>query len=218
MNIEQAKHAICEWSKKMTRDGIVSGNYGFLSHRVGNSMVITPKGVDLETCTPRDLVVVSLDDLSANKKDSSFSEQILHANIYKKKKQFQVLVHSHSLNIMTASKAGKTVYPMLDDVPQLVGASIKVAPYSSAMDKKDIKQVIKALNRRSGVLISNNGAICGAVNFDDAYAIAKVTDKGCQAVIETSFLGGGIKINWVEAHLMRLIYTLSYSKADAKNR
>lgn len=218
MNITEGKEYLCQWARLLAEDGTVPKAGGIMSCRAGDKMIITTAGMDLAAAVPENLVVVDIAAGTLEEGTSLPEAASLHAAIYGKKTKFSVLIHTEQPNIMTSSRAGKTVYPMLDDLAQIAGATVRVADYSVPTDRKTIRSVLGALKRRSGALLKNHGAICGAGNFDDAQAVAQVMEKGCKTFIETSFLGGGVKINALECNLMRFVYVLKYSKADETNR
>ena len=215
MNTEEIKINICNWAGKFLESGILSEGKGYLSFRFEDKMYITA-GNDLSKVNESNIAEVNIEDakvIGNVQPDEIFK---LHAGIYKKTK-FNALVHSYQPNTLTSSQAGQTVYPLLDDLAQIAGPTVRVARFSLSDIEASVKPAIKGLKRRSAVLLKDNGAICGAGNFDDAGAVALVLEKGCKAFIESSFLGGGIKINFIEANLMRFVYQLKYSKANETN-
>lgn len=218
MNITEAKEYLCQWARVLAEDGTVPKAGGIMSCRADDKMVITTAGIDLGKAMPENLAVVDI--ATGNLEEGTILPEAasLHAAIYGKKKKFSALIHTEQLNVLTSSRAGKTIYPMLDDLAQIAGATVRVAEYRLIGEKKAIRSVLRALKRRSGALLKDHGAICGAGNFDDAHAVAQVMEKGCKTFIETSFLGGGVKINALECNLMRFVYVLKYSKADETNR
>ncbi len=218
MNVTEAKKYLCQWASRLVEEGIVPSEGGIMSCRADDKMVITFEGMNIAACTPENLVVVDLATGGSEEGLVASQAAPLHSAIYRSKKKFNALIHTNQLNVMTSSRAGKTVYPMLDDLAQIAGATVRVADYALPVEASTVKSVLKALKRRSGALLKDNGAICGAGNFDDAHAVAQVLEKGCKTFIETSFLGGGIKINALECNLMRFVYVLKYSKADETNR
>ena len=218
MNLTEAKEYLCTWAAALAADGTVPAEGGIMSCRAGDKMVITTSGMNLAKAVPGNLAVVDVATGRLEEGSVLPEAAALHAAVYQKKKKFHAIIHSGQPNIMTSSRAGKTVYPMLDDLAQIAGATVRVAEYSEPVEKKTIKAVLWGLKRRSGVLLKNNGALCAAGNFDDAHAVAQVMEKGCKTFIETSFLGGGVKINALECNLMRFVYVLKYSKADETNR
>ena len=218
MNTTEAKEYLCRWSRILTEDGTVPAKGGIMSCRAHDKMVITTTGVNLAKAIPENLAVVDIATGALEEGTILPEAAFLHAAVYRKKKKFSALIHTEQPNIMTSSRAGKTVYPMLDDLAQIAGATVRVAEYQPSDKKKTVRSVLHALKRRSGALLKDRGAICGAGNFDDAHAVAQVMEKGCKTFIETSFLGGGVKIVAWECNLMRFVYVLKYSKADETNR
>ena len=219
MNIQEAKEYLCQWSAPLVEEEIVSKEAGIMSCRAGGAMVITPAKGNPAELSAGGLSVIDLETGEKIEGPEPNPAAELHRAIYNKKKKFNALIHSEQQNVMTSSRAGKTVYPMLDDLAQIAGATVRVAEeYKLPPDAKIVKSVMRALKRRSGALLKDHGAICCAGNFDDAHAVAQVMEKGCKTFIETTFLGGGVKINDLECNLMRFVYVLKYSKADETNR
>ena len=217
MNTEEARKYISEWSALMYKKGVITDDTGSISVRAGEVMVITQDGCSFKKCKPEDLAVVRIDSSEIIGDVKPASDYRLHAAVYRKK-NCNAAIHTGLLNITTASKAGNTVYPMLDDMAQIVGTSAKVADYNPGPTDSQIKGILKALHWRSGVLLSGHGGFCIGSDIDDAYAVCQVLEKGCKSFIETAFLGGGHTINKVETALMRLVYVMKYSKASSTNR
>jgi hypothetical protein len=115
---------------------------------------------------------------------------------------------------LTAAAAGREVPPLLDDFAQLVGVSARAVQGKKA-DPRFPLQILRGLKRRNAVLIPEWGGLCAAASFDDALAVVQVLEKGCRAHIDSAFLGGGFRINPVEAWLMRMVYKYKYSKMKA---
>jgi L-fuculose-phosphate aldolase len=137
--------------------------------------------------------------------------QRLHCCIYQQRTDVKVVITSQLPYTLTAAFAGRKILPMLDDFAQLVGVTAKVVQGKIA-DPRFPSKVLKGLKRRNAVLIPQWGGLCAAAAFDDALAVVQVLEKGCRAQIDSSFLGGGFRINPVEAWLMRMVYKHKYSK------
>jgi hypothetical protein len=136
--------------------------------------------------------------------------QRLHRFIYQRRADVTVLITSRLPYTLTAAQAGRVVPPLLDDFAQLVGVTARVVGEEKA-DPRFIHRVLKGLRRRNAVLIPDWGGLCAAASFDDALAVVQVLEKGCRAYIDSAFLGGGFRINPVEAWLMRLVYKYQYA-------
>ncbi len=138
----------------------------------------------------------------------------LHCFIYQKRTDVKVLITSRLPYTLTAAQAGREVPPLLDDFAQLVGVTARVVQGEKAGPRFP-SRVLKGLKRRNAVLIPQWGGLCAAASFDDALAVVQVLEKGCRAHIDSAFLGGGYRINPVEAWLMRVVYKYKYSKMKA---
>lgn len=114
--------------------------------------------------------------------------------------------------VRAAARAGGTVFPMVDDLAQLIGPTLRVAQVASPADSV---RVARALQRRSAVLIPGLGCLCVGDDASEAEATAMVAEKGCRVAIESSYLGGGHRISWLETLLMRFIFLAKYSKKAA---
>jgi hypothetical protein len=140
--------------------------------------------------------------------------QRLHCCIYRQRADVKVLITSRLPYTLTAARAGREVPPLLDDFAQMVGVTARVVQGEKAGPRFPYR-VLKGLKRRNAVLIPDWGGLCAAASFDDALAVVQVLEKGCRAHIDSAFLGGGYRINAVEAWLMRMVYKYKYSKMKA---
>lgn len=140
----------------------------------------------------------------------------LHRTIYKKRADVNYIVHNTSAEVMAMSKKGKTLKPLLDDLAQLCGATVKHAAFNPNNTLKTAKKVAKALKGRNAVLLDNNGALCVAASEYDATAVEHVLEKGCKTQVGADLFGSAKPINPIETRLMRFIYLQKYSKQASK--
>ncbi len=100
------------------------------------------------------------------------------------------------------SARGKTLYPIVDDLAQIAGVSLRcVRPVPEALEK--------ALKGRDAVLIKGCGALCLGRSFDDAQAVSMILRKDCAAALYVGSLRG---MAYGDALLQRLVYVKKYSK------
>jgi len=217
--IEQAKKIVCDAGKRLKTSGLVAGTWGNISQRVDKTtMVITPSGVNYETATPDDMVVVKFEGKKPEykSKHKPSSELKLHIAIYLERKSINSIVHVHSMNASTVAAARREVPPILDDMVQIIGPTIRVAEYALPSTSKIVKKTMKALKGRNAALMANHGAICLGRTMDETFATCEILEKTCKAFIEAEFLGGAKSINKFEAHFMHQYYLRKYSKQSKK--
>jgi len=217
MDLKEAKTRVCEAGKQLLKKGYVSGTWGNISVRLDDSiMVITPSGREYEDMTPEDIVAVNYHDLSYQGDIKPSSELKLHAEIYKTRSKIHAVIHTHQMNASTVAAARREVPPILDDMAQIIGPTVRVADYALPNTKKITKATVKALRGRFAALMANHGAVCIGRDLREAFVVCEVLEKSCKAFIEAEFLGGAKGINRFEAHLMHQYFLMKYSKQKKK--
>ncbi len=161
-----------------------------------------------------DAIMIDLDTgkpLDKSADYPAFTE--LHAEIYKKRKDVNAIVHSKETATLELSKTGLTIKPFLDDFAQIVGVSLKTAEYNTNNRLKSAKKAVKKMKHRDALMIKHNGAVCVGSSMEEAEAVKLVAEKGCKSFVAASSYGREDKyINPLECTLMRVIYKTKYSK------
>ena len=217
--IEGIRQEIIEGGLRLVKEGLVARTWGNISIRVNEThMLITPSGRTYEDLTPEDIVLVNYHTSKHEGTIKPSSEKELHCEIYRTRKKINAVVHTHQMNASTVAAAQREVPPILDDMAQIIGPSVRVAAYALPSTKKITKRTVSALKGRNAALMANHGAVCVGRDLDEAFVVCQVLEKACKAFIEAEFLGGAKSINKFEAHLMHQIYIRKYSREADKNR
>ncbi len=213
------RKALVEAGLKLIEQGLVSRTWGNISIKVNDTeMLITPSGKFYEDLTPADMVLVNFvtNQFNPNGVQPS-SEFKMHSGIYKDRKEFKAIIHTHQMNASTCAAARREVPPILDDLAQIIGPSVRVAKYATPSTKKIVRETVKAMRGRNAALMANHGAVCAGRDLDEAFVVCQVLEKACKAFIEAEFLGGAKHINKFEAWAMHQLYIKKYSKLANKN-
>lgn len=115
-------------------------------------------------------------------------------------------VESHPAVLATAAQ-GKTLRPALDDMAQIIGTSVRCA-------KNDATAIMNAMKGRNAVLVPGIGAVCMAEDESDLSAIASILRKGCMTALYAKTCGAKA-LGWFDCLLMRVVYTMKYSRRKA---
>jgi L-fuculose-phosphate aldolase len=208
-----ARSVVCEAGKRLLRENLVSGTWGNLSLRLdAEYMVITPSGKPYESLSPEDMVLVNYKTLIWNSENKPSSELKLHAAVYMERKDINAVIHTHQPSASTVAAARREVPPILDDMAQIIGPSVRVADYALPNTKKIVRKTLIALRGRNAALMANHGAVCIGRDIEEAFVVCQVLEKACRVFIEAEFLGGAKAISPVEAWIMHKYYLLKYSK------
>jgi L-fuculose-phosphate aldolase len=218
-NLDQIRQEIIEGGLRLVREGLVARTWGNISIRVDDThMLITPSGRTYETLTTEDIVMVNYHTSAYEGPVKPSSEKELHCEIYRTRKDVHAVIHTHQMNASTVAAARREVPPILDDMAQIIGPTVRVAVYALPSTKKITKKTVQALKGRKAALMANHGAVCVGKDLDEAFVVCQILEKACKAFIEAEFLGGAKSISKFEAHLMHQIYLRKYSNEADKNR
>lgn len=218
-NLKNKKEQILEGGSRLLKEGLVARTWGNISIRVDDThMLITPSGRPYEELTTEDIVLVNYHTSRYEGNIKPSSEKELHCEIYRTRKNVNAVIHTHQMNASTVAAAQREVPPILDDMAQIIGPTVRVADYALPSTKKITKKTVHALKGRNAALMANHGAVCVGRDLDEAFVVCQVLEKACKAFIEAEFLGGAKSINKFEAHLMHQIYLKKYSAQAKKNK
>lgn len=220
MQYQKEREALVNAGLKLVEQGLVSRTWGNISVKVNEEeMLITPSGKFYQDLRPEDMVLINIKTHEYNKNGiKPSSEYKLHSGLYKDRKEFNAIIHTHQMNASTCAAARREVPAVLDDLAQIVGPSVRCADYALPSTKKIVKATVKAMRGRNAALMANHGAVCAGRDLDEAFVVCQVLEKGCKAFIEAEFLGGAKHINQFEAWAMHQIYLKKYSKMAKKNK
>ena len=201
--LSRIRQQVIEGGLRLVKEGLVARTWGNISIRIDeNQMLITPSGRSYEDLTLEDIVLVNYHTSKHEGAIKPSSEKELHCEIYRTRKKIHAVIHTHQMNASTVAAAHREVPPILDDMAQIIGPSVRVAEYALPSTKKITKKTVSALKGRNAALMANHGAVCVGRNLEEAFVVCQVLEKACKAFIEAEFLGGAKSINKFEAHLM----------------
>jgi len=212
MSEAEAREAVRAAGVALVGEGLVAGTWGNVSVRLGDSlMAITPSGADYLLMKAEDIMLVDLGTGEARGGLPS-TEKELHREIYLRRAEIGAVVHTHSMSACTVAAARREVPPILDDLAQIVGPSLRVAAYGLPGSGKMRRAALKALKGRMAALLANHGALALGRNLAEAMTCARIVEKGCRAFIEAEFLGGAKSVGVFDAALMHRHYLETYSR------
>lgn len=219
IDLDALKNVVMESGIKLLNEGLVSRTWGNVSLRIDeNNMLITPSGRNYNDLILDDIVLVNYHTSKYEGTIKPSSEKELHCEIYRTRKEINAVIHTHQMNASTVAAARREVPPILDDMAQIIGPSVRCADYALPSTKRIVTKTVKALRGRMAALMANHGAVCIGRDIDEAFVVCQVLEKACKAFIEAEFLGGAKGINTFEAHLMHQVYLRKYSKMAKKNK
>jgi len=147
----------------------VMGSAGNLSARVGEQMLITPRGCRLEAVDPATCVPVTLADGEvgdAPEGVKASSEAPLHRAVYAATGA-GAIVHTHATYSVVMSTLVDEI-PPVHYVTTQFGGKVRVAPYATFGSDELAANVAAALDGRRAALLANHGTVAIADTVEEA--------------------------------------------------
>jgi L-fuculose-phosphate aldolase len=213
MNISEIKQAVYEAGIRMSDMGLVAGTWGNISARVDeNYMVVTPSGMNYHTLKPENMVVVNIKDLSYEGNLKPSVETPLHAAVYKKRPTINAVIHNHSTNACVVAAAQREIPPILDDMVQIIGGSLRVAKYALPGTDELVDYAMDKLEGRNAVLLANHGPVCLGRSIEEAFVTCLVVEKAARVFIDSQALGGAVCLKDEDVEFMHKFFLEKYGQ------
>lgn len=193
MNNRKYKEKIINGLKYLEGKKINNSAEGNLSIRSKNGFYISPSGLTPKEMKYEDIAFV---DFNGNFVGSSkpSSEWKMHLSIYKKK-NINVIVHSHSIWASSLSCLRKKIPSFHYMVAEFGGGDIKCSKYATFGSDKIAKNVSLALENRKGCLISNHGQITVGNTIEEAISLCESMEKLSMQYLISKISGGPKLLN-----------------------
>ncbi len=219
MDLEALRKEVIAAGKDLIREGLVTRSWGNISVRVDEDhMLITPSGRTYNDLLPEELILMNFRTYEYEGNVKPSSEFRLHAEVYRQRKDIHAVIHTHQKNASTVAAARREIPPIIDDMAQIIGPSVRVTRYTIAGTRKFAKRAVKMLKGRKAALLANHGALCAGRTLQEAFVVSQILEKAAGALIEASFLGGAKPISKINATVMHQMYLKKYSKLEQSNR
>ncbi|WP_320120890.1 class II aldolase/adducin family protein [uncultured Sphaerochaeta sp.] len=182
MELQEAKQAVLEATKKLVASQLVARTWGNISCRVGEEhFLITPSGKSYEHLTEDQLVLVSLEGLAYTGSLKPSSEKGIHALVYRTHPQVNCVIHTHQEMASLMSLVGNDL-SISDEWRELLGEIIPTSRYGLPGTKALMNQVGRILKGYASpaVLMANHGALCFGSSPQEAFSIAEALEGVCK--------------------------------------
>ncbi|PKM74103.1 MAG: class II aldolase [Firmicutes bacterium HGW-Firmicutes-16] len=186
------REVIVEAGKKLINEGFTVETWGNISVRDENGLVyITPSGMDYETCTVDDIVILTIDKQLVSGKRRPSIEIDLHLEVYRARPEVRAVVHTHPISSTVFSCMGESIPLILDEAAQALGDEVRTAPYALPGTIELAKNCVKALGEKSNAcLLQSHGAVCVGCDIKGAFKVAKVLEMTAEIYYRIRTVGG----------------------------
>lgn len=208
---------------KVSNSKLTFQNFGNLSLRINNEFfTIKPSGVNLKKTNYKDYPIVSIKKKKYYYKLRPSVDTDFHLEIYKKFKNINSIVHTHSKYATIWAQACKSIPNKgtthsdywLNDIP--ITKTLTKKQIEKDYEKNIGKEIVKVLNKNftNGLLIANHGVITFGENIEEAILYAERLEYIAEMAYKTLSLIKNKKTliskNLIKKHFLRKNGVKSY--------
>ena len=206
--LEELKKRVYEANMELPRRNLVTYTWGNVSEidRESGLFVIKPSGVDYETMSPDDMVVMDLDGNKVEGKYKPSSDTPTHLELYKAFKDIGGVVHTHSPEATSWAQAGRSI-PLYGtthadyfygEIP--CARSLTPEEIEGEYEKNTGLVIIETFETRGlnpvytpGVLCANHGPFTWGKDAAEAVHNAVVLEEVAKMALKTELINPDVK-------------------------
>ncbi|MBN9682474.1 MULTISPECIES: class II aldolase/adducin family protein [unclassified Corallococcus] len=168
---QDLREAMVATSRRMNTSGLNQGTSGNLSQRVEGGFLLTPSGMNYETMTPEDLVLMRFDGSHEGHRKPS-TEWQLHRDILQARPEVGAVLHAHSMFSTTLACLRRGIPAFHYMVSAAGGTDIRCAEYATFGTPELARHMMVALEGRKACLLANHGMVALGVDLAAAWKLA----------------------------------------------
>jgi len=172
-------------------------------------------GGELELISADELVVIDRNGEPIEENHPPSSESALHLEVYRRRPEIGVVVHTHPIFATAASIALEELPPIIDEVIIKVGGGVRCAQYAFPGTEELAQKACEALGDRLAVLLPHHGLVAAGLDLKGAVEVTLLVERLAQVFLYTSILGGGKAIPEQAAKMEQELFKMRMALARA---
>ena len=173
---KQARKSMVAACRAMNATGINQGAAGNVSLRFGESMLITPSGVDYETLAPDMIITMALAAEEPARDEATglraSSEWRFHRDILRARADVSAVVHTHAPYATVMSMLRRPIPASHYMIAAFGGAQVECTDYAPFGTQELSNLALQGLGPRLGVLLGSHGMIAVGPDLQRAMWLA----------------------------------------------
>lgn len=182
--IDDLKKDIVELCKTLLKEKHVIGSAGNVSLRVKDKeeeiVLITPSNVRYEEMKPEDILIINMEGKVIEGDKNPSVEKQMHLAVYKERNDVNAIIHAHSIYSTILSTLNLSLPPIMEELVPYIGGEVECAEYGEAGTEELAKGVLRKLEERNAVLLSNHGNLCCGSHLEGAFTVLQYLERGAK--------------------------------------
>lgn len=188
------RQAIVEKARWMNANGLNQGTSGNISARCGRRMLITPTATPYEDMEPSAIVAMPMTGEYGTWDGELLpsTEWRFHRDILRTRPDVGGIVHTHATFATVLSIARRSIPACHYMIGVFGGNNIRCADYATYGTEALSRNVLKAMEGRSGCLLANHGMIAAGRNLNEAMWRAMELETIARQYYHSLLIGGPV--------------------------
>ena len=181
--IRQLKQKLLTANHILEREQLATP-FGHVSVRIpGTETFLITRSVSPGVATMDDIVVCDMEGkIVQGKFKDTYSEVVIHTGVYKRRKEFNSVIHSHSQYVIALSMAGHTVLPANAQAAVVGLEPIAVFEKMLFIDQPALgEEIAELLGPNKAVLLRGHGAVVVGDRIEDVIMTARMLETSARS-------------------------------------
>lgn len=181
MLLAELREEIVFFCRKMAATGLTPGTTGNISAFSPEEgvLAISPSGLEYESMTAADVVVLDLEGNKVEGQRTPSSEYELHRVFYARRPEVRAVVHTHSTFATTLACLGWEL-PAIHYILAFAGDRVPCAPYVTYGTPELAEAVFQAADNYNAVLMGNHGLLALGADLKKAFLTASSVEYAAE--------------------------------------
>lgn len=218
MLLQKEREDVVKYCKMLITHGLTKGTGGNISifNRDKELFAISPSGIDYFETEAEDVVIMDLSGQIVDGKRKPSSEHELHRIFYKKRKDINAVVHTHSVYSTVLAVLREELPASSYLVAYAGGPNVRCAEYVSFGTKELAQVTYRAMEGRNAALMANHGLVAGGCDILNAFNIAEQIEECAKVYVKARAIGSPVLLDDKEMFNMVDIFNNSYGQKKKK--
>ena len=188
--IKDISEKIVKAGRELHNHGLVRGTSGNISARIRgtDTFLIKPSGARMEALKPEELVLVDLQGYKVRGESKVSMETLMHAAIYRIRKDAQAVVHSHAPIATAFGIAKMEILPLQIEMFLLLPKGVPLVPFKPPGSKALAEAVQKKITNYDALILENHGIVTVGSTIEEACSLNEMVEEGAKIQLLTKLL------------------------------
>lgn len=198
----EARRAVVQVCRRLYERGLIAGQDGNVSVRLGTRILVTPAGASKVDVREQDLILIRLDGSQVSGRGAASSEVQVHLAAYAARPDVGAVVHAHPPTATGFAVARIPLdYDALAEMVYNVGR-VPIVPYAPPGSAEIAAMVAQALDGADVVLMANHGAVTVGPSLRIAHQRMESLEHAARILLAARQLGGVTRLTRAEVRAL----------------